>query len=261
MTDLLTSAQMRAIERAAIDSGHVTGLELMERAGRGVVTAILAHWPDMQARPHRAVILCGPGNNGGDGFVVACELARRGWSVDVFFYGLRARLPPDAAQMHDRWQALGAINALSFLQPTKTELRRFKDRASSMPEMLGQPAQEDGPPQPPFLLVDALFGIGLSRPLVALEEILLQVDHLYCFRCLNNCRIVSIDVPSGLDADKGAFVIDENSFSLGGVCSDLTVTFHAPKQGHLSGIGPRVCGALKVVDIGLGPWEGQRHGV
>lgn len=259
MTEFLTSAQMRAIERAAIDSGQVSGLELMERAGRGVVEALLAHWPDMQAAPHRAVILCGPGNNGGDGFVVARALAERGWSVDVFFYGLRDELSPDAAVMHDRWLSHGPIRSLSFPRPLVAQLDAVKERASSIPEILAQPDRnDDTTPQPPFLLVDALFGIGLSRPLVSLEELLLHFDYLKSFPCLNACRIVAIDVPSGLDADTGLFVVDDNSPSLGGVLADLTVTFHAPKAGHLAGLGPQVCGALAVVDIGLGPWERGR---
>ena len=87
MTELLTAAQMRAIEQAAISSGEVTGLELMERAGRGVVEAILEEWQEMALTTHKAVVLCGPGNNGGDGFVVARLLKDRGWEVEVFLYG------------------------------------------------------------------------------------------------------------------------------------------------------------------------------
>jgi len=71
MTELLTAAQMRAIEEAAIASGEVTGLELMERAGRGVVEAILEWRPELAKASRKAVVLCGPGNNGRDGFVVA----------------------------------------------------------------------------------------------------------------------------------------------------------------------------------------------
>ena len=67
MTELLTAAQMKAIEQAAIDSGEVTGLELMERAGRGVVEAVFEEWPGLAKTSHKAVVLCGPGNNGGDG--------------------------------------------------------------------------------------------------------------------------------------------------------------------------------------------------
>lgn len=89
MTELLTAAQMRAIEQAAIDSGAVTGLELMERAGQGVVEAIFDEWPALRrvGETHRAVVLCGPGNNGGDGFVVARLLKESGWEVEVLLYG------------------------------------------------------------------------------------------------------------------------------------------------------------------------------
>ncbi len=87
---------MRAIEQAAIDSGEVTGLELMKRAGQGVVDAIFEEWPDLKKTSHRAVVLCGPGNNGGDGFVVARLLKEWGWEVEVFLYGDADKLPSDA---------------------------------------------------------------------------------------------------------------------------------------------------------------------
>ncbi|NCW68875.1 MAG: bifunctional ADP-dependent NAD(P)H-hydrate dehydratase/NAD(P)H-hydrate epimerase, partial [Marivivens sp.] len=92
MIEVLTSAQMRATEGAAMSSGRVTGLELMERAGQGVVESILAKWPTLAAAPDLAVVLCGPGNNGGDGFVIARLLAERGWEVACFFAGDAARL-------------------------------------------------------------------------------------------------------------------------------------------------------------------------
>ena len=88
MTELLTAAQMRAIETGGDrQSGEVTGLELMERAGRGVVEAVFEEWPELAQTSHRAVVLCGPGNNGGDGFVVARLLKEWGWEVEVFLYG------------------------------------------------------------------------------------------------------------------------------------------------------------------------------
>ena len=70
-TTLVTAAQMRTIEQTAMVAGHSTGADLMERAGRGVVDAIFSQWPQLAQVPGRAIVLCGPGNNGGDGFVIA----------------------------------------------------------------------------------------------------------------------------------------------------------------------------------------------
>ncbi|MEO1471546.1 MAG: NAD(P)H-hydrate epimerase, partial [Pseudomonadota bacterium] len=116
MTELLTAAQMRAIEQAAIDAGEVTGLALMERAGQGVVDAVLAWRPVLAEGAHRAVVLCGPGNNGGDGFVIARLLHARGWEVEVYLYGRDPAaldtLPPDAAENARRWRALGTVRPL-----------------------------------------------------------------------------------------------------------------------------------------------------
>ncbi|MGB8815586.1 MAG: NAD(P)H-hydrate epimerase, partial [Paracoccaceae bacterium] len=102
--ELLTAAQMKAIEAAAIASGEVTGLELMERAGRGVVAAIFEEWPELAAGSFRAVVLCGPGGNGGDGFVVARLLREWGWEVEVYLYGTPEGMPPDARVNYERWR-------------------------------------------------------------------------------------------------------------------------------------------------------------
>ncbi|MEJ2036812.1 MAG: NAD(P)H-hydrate epimerase, partial [Maritimibacter sp.] len=131
MSEVLTAAQMRAIEQAAIESGAVTGLELMERAGQGVVEAVLAEWPELAetsggAAPtppryletkdkYRAVVLCGPGNNGGDGFVVARLLAERGWAVELFLYGDADKLPPDAKANYQRGCGIGEVSDLDAL--------------------------------------------------------------------------------------------------------------------------------------------------
>ncbi len=116
MTELLTAAQMRAIEQAAIKSGEVTGLALMERAGRGVVDAIFEEWPELAKAPHRAVVLCGPGNNGGDGFVVARRLRDQGWEVELLLYGDPARLPPDARTNLLRWVAWATSRTSSTVE-------------------------------------------------------------------------------------------------------------------------------------------------
>ena len=105
--DVLTSEQMRAAEAAAIESGAASGLDLMERAGAGCVDAILAEWPALAEAPDRAMVLCGPGNNGGDGFVIARLLAQKGWQVAVFCLGDPDRLPADAQTNYRRWSELG----------------------------------------------------------------------------------------------------------------------------------------------------------
>lgn len=94
-TEIITAAQMRALEQAAIARGRVTGASLMEQAGQGAAQAITRHWPD---GARRALIMCGAGNNGGDGYVIARHLLGAGWRVDVV-----ASAPPrPAAMMRNR---------------------------------------------------------------------------------------------------------------------------------------------------------------
>lgn len=213
MTELLTAAQMRAIETAAIESGAVTGLELMERAGTGVVEAVFEEWPELGQGAHRAVVLCGPGNNGGDGFVVARLLKARGWAVEVFLFGDAERLPPDAKVNYERWAEMGEVLPL----PTGFWLPRCD------------------------LHIDALFGTGLTRSVP--DDISYSLSYLH--QSHPHSKAAAIDIPSGLCADSGS--------SLGGVCgkADLTVTFHAAKLGHVLGGGPKCIGRLVTTSIGL----------
>ena len=218
MTELLTAAQMRAIEAAAIASGQVTGLELMERAGQGVVQAIFAEWPELQAGSFKAVVLCGPGNNGGDGFVVARLLKEWGWQVAVFLHGTPEGMPPDARLNHERWLAMGQVY-------------------TSVP--LGGCD----------LVVDALFGIGLTRPIAG--DLATAVDDLIG-RTLqadpnSKTKVVAVDILSGLCADSGRPI-----GRLVPYFADLTVTFHRPKLGHVVGEGHQSSGSLRCVDLGLG---------
>ena len=219
MTELLTAAQMRAIEAAAIASGEVTGLELMERAGRGVVEAVWEEWPDLKAGSFRAVVLCGPGNNGGDGFVVARLLKEWGWEVEVFLYGDPERMPPDARVNYERWVGMG--------------------------EVLSVP--KDGAPYDAWasdLIVDAFFGTGLTKPMAFdLGNMLPEWD---LREIKGRPKVVAIDVPSGLCADSGRNLKDSDA-----LWSDLTVTFHAEKRGHRLAFGPFFCGKTSVVDLGL----------
>ncbi|MDO6483633.1 NAD(P)H-hydrate dehydratase [Shimia thalassica] len=238
MTELLTAAQMRAIETAAIESGEVTGLELMERAGAGVVEAIFEEWPEMAddrgpapeppgylgqvETGRRAVVLCGPGNNGGDGFVVARLLRERGWQVEVFLYGDAEKLPPDARTNYARWCEMGEVTARAINPPP------LKDDSLSISENFD-------------LLVDGLFGTGLGRPFGGLFSVFAELRGLLRER---GVRVVGIDVPTGLCSDSGK--------GLGAVISaDLTVSFHASKLGHVLGDGGEFCGRIIVKSIGL----------
>ncbi|AVO37291.1 NAD(P)H-hydrate dehydratase [Pukyongiella litopenaei] len=226
MAELLSAAQMRAIEAAAIGTGTVTGLELMERAGRGVVDAVLARWPALADEPRRAVVLCGPGNNGGDGFVIARLLVQEhGWQVDLSLLGDPGRLPPDAAANHTRWCGIGPCHPLT-------------DRSLGTVDA------------PPDLVFDALFGTGLARGVDGDAGFLL--GNLEMLRADFGVRCVAVDIPSGLCSDTGRDL---------GNCPavDLTVSFHAEKRGHRLSEGPGFCGHVTVADIGL-PHDGRSHG-
>ena len=226
MAELVTAAQMRAIEKAAIDSGAVTGLELMERAGRGVVAAVFEEWPELKATSHRAVVLCGPGNNGGDGFVVARLLKEWGWEVEVFLYGKAEKLPPDARRNYEYWAGMGQVKPWP--------------RADDAPRLPHDPWACD-------LIVDALFGTGLTRP------ILFDGAHIGCMLpewdlrdTPDRPRTVAVDVPSGLCADSGRVFGGGDA-----LWADLTVTFHAAKPGHFLKEAEARCGKIRVVPIGL----------
>ncbi len=250
MSHLLTAAEMRAIEEAAISAGKVTGLELMERAGQGVVDAILAEWPALLGPGHRAVILCGPGNNGGDGFVVARLLQNAGWDVDVFAFGDPKKGPPDAQTNYALWRENNQITHLEFPVAKPAAIDAFCDQASHRPDINKHPEREDFPA---FVVIDALFGTGLTRPITGLDEVCIHWDYLSTFRDLNNCHLVAIDIPSGLSSDTGEVLHAEDPTAnpFGVLVADLTVTFHRKKVGHVKGNGPNVCGEVVVADIGL----------
>ena len=229
---LLTAAEMRAAEQATFATGRATGLALMERAGRGTVEALFAAWPDLARGPGHALVLCGPGNNGGDGFVIARVLKDWGWSVDLALLGDPARLPPDAAANHARWSAMGPVGTL--------------------PRDLPQP-----PPGVPCVVIDALFGTGLTRGLGAdLAQPLMATLKGPAFRA---CRRVAVDIPSGLCADSGR-VLANDAGTAPCLPADLTVTFHAAKRGHVLSSGPDLCGRLVVCDIGLDARQGAGEG-
>jgi len=204
-TPLFTVAQLRALEQAA-QAGLPPG-ELMARAGRGAARRIDALAGDRRAS---VCIVCGPGNNGGDGFVVAAELAARGHEVVCVLLGAGQPSATDALAAFRRWRDGGG--ALLAALPD----RRFD------------------------IVVDALFGIGLARPL--------QGAFLAAALWINQHagRVVALDVPSGLDSDRGAWVGDVE-----GVRAALTVTFLGDKPGLRTGAGIDAAGEVQVDRLGM----------
>ncbi len=157
---VLTPAEMGMADRAAVAAG-ISGIQLMEAAGSAVADAVRARW-----QPCPVAVLCGPGNNGGDGFVAARHLVAAGWPVRLGLLGARERLTGDAAHHAGLWS--GAVEALS-------------------------PALLDGA----GIVIDAIFGAGLARPVDGMARAVIEaVD-------ARHLATVAVDVPSGLDGATG----------------------------------------------------------
>jgi NAD(P)H-hydrate epimerase len=199
-TALLDVKRMGEADRLTVAAGRSV-LELMENAGAAVAQAIQARWS-----PRPVLVLCGPGNNGGDGFVAARLLAAAGWPVRVALLGTREQLHGAARANADRWT--GPVQAL-------------------LPFALGD-AQ---------LIVDAVFGAGLNRPIEGpAKETLAAASQL-------KLPIVAVDVVSGVMGDTGA--------APGAVPAALTVTFFRKKPAHVLLPARDLCGELIVADIGI----------
>ncbi len=198
--EAITVEQARAIDRDAVDRLGMPSLLLMENAARGVVEVA-------RSLGDRWVILCGPGNNGGDGLAVARHLGR----TALVFLLDEPRAGSDAAIQFDILRRSG-----------------FEIATTTPPDLA-----EDG-----VVWVDAMFGTGLSRPLVGRAALWVEA--------FNRARgpKISVDIPSGLHGDSGEV--------LGVACrADVTATFEAPKLGLVSGSGPEFAGRIEVVSLGL----------
>ncbi|MCA3143707.1 MAG: NAD(P)H-hydrate dehydratase [Betaproteobacteria bacterium] len=202
---VLRVPEVRAVEAAALAGSPRPAL--MERAGDAAARCAL----DMLGGAQRVLVLAGPGNNGGDALVAARRLREAWLPVTVVLLGDSARLPADAAAALAAWCASGGAVATAL------------------------PAA--GPA--PDLVVDGLLGIGAARPLAG--PLALAVD------CINHagCPVLSLDVPSGLDADSGAV-------HGAAVRATRTLTFIALKPGLLTLEGPDHAGVVDVADLGLG---------
>jgi NAD(P)H-hydrate epimerase len=208
---VLTAEAMREVDRRAIEEIGVPGLVLMENAAIGVADAIGETFPEAAS----AAVFCGPGNNGGDGFAVARHLAARGYEVLVFLAG---REPGG-----DAGTQLAICRRLGIdVDPVEED---------GVEQALAAAAGCD-------LVVDALFGTGLGRPLAGLHAALVEGISELPVPC------VAVDIPSGLHGSRARPLGPH-------VHADLTVTFFAPKVAHVLAPAADAVGELTVADLGV----------
>jgi hydroxyethylthiazole kinase-like uncharacterized protein yjeF len=226
---LLTADEMRRLDRATIEGGVVPGAELMERAGAGVVAAMERRYgPPLGLR---VLVLSGPGNNGGDGFVAARHLRAQGAAVSVGVLGPLERVRGDARVHLDRMRAAGLDPVALEDEAGLARLIATRDRWDfALDAVLGTGAR--GEPE------------GLAAAAV---QALRELDE-------RGTGIVAVDLPTGVNADTGAI-------ARRAVRADLTVTFGAPKRGHFLYPGRAFAGALEIVDIGLVDDDGDPAGL
>lgn len=200
--EILTPKEMAQADSLAMKRGPFDGYGLMCNAGAAIAALILERFPGLA----RVDVLCGPGNNGGDGYVVARLLARAGVDVSVWAEGT-PRAGGDAA------------------------------RAASDCPIVPRPLAEFSP-VPGSVIVDALYGAGLSKPLSSMAA---RAARLVAGQ---GVPVVAIDLPSGVSGESGQPLGDA-------FAAALTVTFARKKPGHLLQPGRRLCGDVAVADIGI----------
>lgn len=215
---LLSCQQCREVDRIAIEEVGIPSLTLMENAGRGCADAILALDIDGEA-----VILCGHGNNGGDGFVIARHLHASGKSVTVVLLAKSNAVAGDALTNLER---LKTIDIPVIELPPDVTIRQIEDVLTP----------KNG--TPPGVIVDAMLGTGARSGLrPPYNRVVMLANKL-------NTTRVAVDLPSGLDGDTGKVANDA-------FLADLTCTFIATKHGMNTDNGRRHCGEVQLVDIGI----------
>lgn len=212
---VLSREQCQSFDQRAMTEGGVPGVILMENAGRGAADVLLAHLGDI---PHRVVVVCGPGSNGGDGFVVARRLRVKGHDVEVVLLTEPGRLTGDAKVMWDAYLGIGGRYRTLLVG---TEFPVFE-------QLLCETK----------VIVDAIFGTGLTRTLSGVyAQVVERINAANALR-------FSLDLPSGLDADSG--MVHGTA-----VRADVTVTFGHEKPGLLMTSGVEHAGQVELVDIGV----------
>ena len=215
--ELVTAAEMRELDRAAIEGRNIPSLRLMENAGLSVAREMERSFGSLRGKT--VTVVAGKGQNGGDGFVVARLLRKKHCTARVALLTSPSSLTGDAATNLKKFQKAGgrchAVDNASALDSVLAPLLHASD-----------------------LLVDAIFGTGLNAPVKGIPASAISM--------MNACGrpIVAIDLPSGLDGDSGAVLGTA-------VAAALTVTLARPKRGLYLGAGPNHTGLIRVADIGI----------
>ena len=212
---IYTAAEMREHEQMAVDKG-TTFEQLMENAGQAAAADLLRRFP----KAGRALIVCGKGNNGGDGLVIARVLSEQDWQIDVAFV-LGDKLSPLAQLNRER---LNHSDGVSFIRSDELE-----DRTTGRLRTLKTGYD---------LVIEGIFGTGFSGALpetaAAICRLLNQTDGFK----------IALDIPTGLNCDTGE--ADEDTFR-----ADLTYAFAAYKPAHMTDAGKAYCGETVCLDIGI----------
>ncbi len=217
MMTIVTAAQMQALDRRTISEAKVPGLTLMENAGRGVIATMERAFGSLAGKT--VAILCGKGNNGGDGFVVARRAKQRRARPEVLLMTRAVDLSGDAKTMYRRWMRTAGTTTVQVC-PTVERIQRVLQRSD--------------------LIVDALLGTGLSAPVTGVyRSAMLAMND-------SGRPVTAVDLPSGLHADTGAIMGEA-------VRATITVTFGLPKLGLYLGQGIDHAGTVEIVDIGIPP--------
>ena len=197
------------LDRQTIERYGIPSIILMENAGRQTAEVIRKQL--FGQRSTKVAVVCGTGNNGGDGFVVARHLGEAGMEVRTFLLGEALKLKPEA------WLNYDILNRLSY--PVQV--------GGTLPDLGGFD-----------VVVDALFGVGLNRTLdPVFAGVISRINQ-------ESRQVISVDIPSGLDGTSGMIYG-------ACVRAKITVSFTAPKTGFFQGEGPRYVGTVEVVNIGI----------
>ncbi len=216
---IVTASEMQELDRFVINVIGIPAEVLMERAGLGVAENIAKHYPLENYK--KVLIVCGPGNNGGDGMVCACYLWDKNYEVKVVLLAEK-----------EKYKGEALIN-LKILENLGIPLKRVKE-VSQLKDLFYSFS--------PDIVVDAIFGTGLKRPIEGFYKE--TIEEINDYRENNPAKVIAVDIPSGVCADTGQIMGTA-------VKADLTVTFELPKIGHFFYPGKELRGELKIVPIGF----------